>query len=59
MTGLHPDYGLTDDVRLAALQDAERFGVLQWVAKTHRVGAEHLQMAQGASTGGADDGGGR
>ena len=27
MTGLHPDYGLTDDVRLAALQDAERFGV--------------------------------
>ena len=36
MTGLHPDYGLTDDVRLAALQDAERFGV-QWAAETHRV----------------------
>lgn len=41
MTGLHPDYGLTDDVRLAALQDAERFGV-QWAAETHRVSPASL-----------------
>ena len=41
MTGLHPDYGLTDDVRLAALQDAERFGV-QHAAETHRVGVSSV-----------------
>jgi hypothetical protein len=41
MTGLHPDYGLTDDVRLAALRDAERFGV-QWAAETHRVSPASL-----------------
>jgi hypothetical protein len=27
MTGLHPDYGLTDDLRIGALRSAERFGV--------------------------------
>jgi len=42
MTGLHPDYGLTDCLRLAALQDAERFGALQWVAEAHRVSPASL-----------------
>ena len=41
MTGLHPDYGLTDCLRLAALQDAERFGV-QHAAETHRVGVSSV-----------------
>ena len=41
MTGLHPDYGLTDDVRVAALRDAERFGV-QHAAETHRVSPASL-----------------
>lgn len=36
MTGLHPDYGLTDDVRVAALRDAEHFGV-PLAAEIHRV----------------------
>jgi hypothetical protein len=27
MTGLHPDYGLTDDLRVGALRSAARFGV--------------------------------
>ena len=36
MTGLHPDYGLTDDLRLAAVQDAEILGVKQSAA-LHRV----------------------
>jgi hypothetical protein len=27
MTGLHPDYGLTDDLRIGAMCSAERFGV--------------------------------
>ncbi len=36
MTGLHPDYGLTDDLRLAAVEDAEIIGVKQSAA-LHRV----------------------
>jgi hypothetical protein len=36
MTGLHPDYGLTDALRLAALRDAKRFGV-PLAAEIHRV----------------------
>jgi hypothetical protein len=36
MTGLHPDYGLTDELRLAAVQDAEIIGVKQSAA-LHRV----------------------
>jgi hypothetical protein len=32
MTGLHPDYGLTDELRLAAVQDAEIIGVKQSAA---------------------------
>ena len=36
MTGLHPDYGLTDDLRLAAVQDAEIISVKQSAA-LHRV----------------------
>jgi hypothetical protein len=36
MTGLHPDYGLTDDLRLAAVQDAGIIGVKQSAA-LHRV----------------------
>jgi hypothetical protein len=27
MTGLHPDYGLTDELRVEALRSAARFGV--------------------------------
>ncbi len=27
MTGLHPDYGLTDQLRVEALRSAARFGV--------------------------------
>jgi hypothetical protein len=27
MTGLHPDYGLTDELRVDALRSAARFGV--------------------------------
>ena len=27
MTGLHPDYGLTDQLRVEALRSATRFGV--------------------------------
>ncbi len=41
MTGLHPDYGLTDQLRVEALRDAERFGV-QWAAETHRVSVPSL-----------------
>jgi hypothetical protein len=36
MTGLHPDYGLTDELRLAAVQDAGIIGVKQSAA-LHRV----------------------
>ena len=41
MTGLHPDYGLTDQLRVEALRSAERFGV-QWAAETHRVSPASL-----------------
>jgi len=41
MTGLHPDYGLTDDLRLAAVQDAEIIGVKQSAA-LHRVSAQSI-----------------
>ena len=36
MTGLHPDYGLTDELRLAAVSDAERLGI-ERAAELHRV----------------------
>jgi hypothetical protein len=36
MTHFHPDYGLTDDLRLAAVQDAEIIGVKQSAA-LHRI----------------------
>jgi hypothetical protein len=36
MTHFHPDYGLTDELRLAAVQDAEIIGVKQSAA-LHRV----------------------
>lgn len=36
MSILHPDYGLTDELRLAAVRDAEIFGVKS-AAELHRV----------------------
>lgn len=36
MSSLHPDYGLTDDLRLAAVRAAEIFGVKS-AAELHRV----------------------
>lgn len=33
---MHPDYGLTDDVRLTILKDAEALGVKR-AAQAHRV----------------------
>jgi hypothetical protein len=36
MSGLHPDYGLTDELRLAAVRDAERLGI-ERAAELHRV----------------------
>jgi hypothetical protein len=41
MIGLHPDYGLTDELRLAAVQDAEIISVKQSAA-LHRVGVSSV-----------------
>lgn len=36
MSSLHPDYGVPDELRLAAVRDAEIFGVKS-AAELHRV----------------------
>jgi hypothetical protein len=57
MTGLHPDYGLTDELRVEALRSAARFGVKNAAAlygvspaslyKWRRVPALVKQMMEG------------
>ena len=41
MTGLHPDYGLTDQLRVEALRSAARFGV-QHAAALYSVSAPSI-----------------
>jgi len=41
MTRLHPDYGLSNELRLAALRDAMRFGV-PLAAEINRVSVQSI-----------------